>query len=259
MCYYIPIYAYGVDRFLAEAKQAGVDGLIVVDLPPEEDEELCLPALATGLSFIRLATPTTDDKRLPAVLANTSGFVYYVSMTGVTGAEISNRGAVGDAVPGRAFYDVFAGTGVNGIEAISRGAAAAVFLERDTRLIGDMTEHFKRFEIQPMTRIVRTDVYRWIERWEAPPEPICVFLSPPFVDLQRRRSDMLQLITALQEKVAPGSVVVLQSERCPMLEALPDRASWDERRYGRNHLLFWVKPQQEPLPQPAEAPSCPPE
>ena len=98
MGYYNPIYAYGVDRFLAEAKQAGVDGLIVVDLPPEEDEELCLPALATGLSFIRLATPTTDDKRLPAVLANTSGFVYYVSMTGVTGAEISNRGAVGDAV-----------------------------------------------------------------------------------------------------------------------------------------------------------------
>ena len=86
MGYYNPIYIYGVDRFLADAKSAGVDGLIVVDLPPEEDVELCLPALKAGLNFIRLATPTTDDKRLPAVLANTSGFVYYVSITGITGA-----------------------------------------------------------------------------------------------------------------------------------------------------------------------------
>jgi tryptophan synthase alpha chain len=85
MGYYNPIYVYGVDRFLDAAKSAGVDGLIVVDLPPEEDDELCLPALGAGLNFIRLATPTTDDKRLPAVLANTSGFVYYVSITGITG------------------------------------------------------------------------------------------------------------------------------------------------------------------------------
>ena len=85
MGYYNPIYIYGVEQFLADAKAAGVDGLIVVDLPPEEDDELCLPALKAGLNFIRLATPTTDDKRLPAVLANTSGFVYYVSITGITG------------------------------------------------------------------------------------------------------------------------------------------------------------------------------
>ncbi len=86
MGYYNPIYIYGVDKFLVDAKAAGVDGLIVVDLPPEEDEELCLPTLKAGLNFIRLATPTTDDKRLPAVLNNTSGFVYYVSITGITGA-----------------------------------------------------------------------------------------------------------------------------------------------------------------------------
>lgn len=98
MGYYNPIYIFGVDRFLAMAKDAGVDGLIIVDLPPEEDEELCIPALKAGLNFIRLTTPTTDDKRLPAVLANTSGFVYYVSMTGVTGAAIKSRGAVGEAV-----------------------------------------------------------------------------------------------------------------------------------------------------------------
>jgi tryptophan synthase alpha chain len=98
MGYYNPIYIYGVDKFLADAKTSGVDGLIIVDLPPEEDEELCLPALKAGLNFIRLATPTTDDKRLPAVLANTSGFVYYVSIAGITGAAAADANAVGDAV-----------------------------------------------------------------------------------------------------------------------------------------------------------------
>ena len=98
MGYYNPIFSFGVERFLAAAKEAGVDGLIIVDLPPEEDEELCLPALAAGINFIRLTTPTTDEKRLPTVLRNTSGFVYYVSMTGVTGAAIKSRGAVGEAV-----------------------------------------------------------------------------------------------------------------------------------------------------------------
>jgi tryptophan synthase alpha chain len=98
MGYYNPIYVFGVERFLTDAKAAGVDGLIVVDLPPEEDAELCLPALKAGLSFIRLATPTTDDQRLPAVLANTSGFVYYVSITGVTGTAVPDAGKVGSAV-----------------------------------------------------------------------------------------------------------------------------------------------------------------
>jgi len=98
MGYYNPIYIYGVDRFLADAKAAGVDGLIIVDLPPEEDSELCIPAMKAGLNFIRLATPTTDDKRLPAVLANTSGFVYYVSITGITGSAAADSSAVGAAV-----------------------------------------------------------------------------------------------------------------------------------------------------------------
>jgi tryptophan synthase alpha chain len=98
MGYYNPIYIYGVDKFLADAKAAGVDGLIIVDLPPEEDEELCLPALQAGLNFIRLATPTTDDKRLPTVLSNTSGFVYYVSITGITGAAIPDTAKVTAAV-----------------------------------------------------------------------------------------------------------------------------------------------------------------
>jgi tryptophan synthase alpha chain len=98
MGYYNPIYIYGNERFLADAKDAGVDGLIIVDLPPEEDEELCIPALKAGLNFIRLATPTTDDKRLPMVLTNTSGFVYYVSIAGITGTKAPDSATVGAAV-----------------------------------------------------------------------------------------------------------------------------------------------------------------
>ncbi len=98
MGYYNPIYIYGCDRFIKDALDAGVDGLIIVDLPPEEDDELCIPALAAGLNFIRLATPTTDDKRLPKVLTNTSGFVYYVSITGITGTATPDADIVGTAV-----------------------------------------------------------------------------------------------------------------------------------------------------------------
>ncbi|CUH68300.1 Tryptophan synthase alpha chain [Thalassovita gelatinovora] len=98
MGYYNPIYSRGVDRFLVDAKAAGIDGLIVVDLPPEEDDELCIPAQKAGLNFIRLATPTTDDKRLPKVLQNTSGFVYYVSITGITGAAEAQATDVGPEV-----------------------------------------------------------------------------------------------------------------------------------------------------------------
>ncbi|MER8592539.1 tryptophan synthase subunit alpha [Mesorhizobium sp. M1182] len=98
MGYYNPIYIYGVERFLSDALASGIDGLIVVDLPPEMDEELCIPALKAGINFIRLATPTTDDKRLPKVLQNTSGFVYYVSMTGITGSALADTGKLAAAV-----------------------------------------------------------------------------------------------------------------------------------------------------------------
>ena len=98
MGYYNPIYIYGVDRFLDDALEAGIDGLIVVDLPPEMDDELCIPALAKGVNFIRLATPTTDDKRLPKVLENTSGFVYYVSMNGITGSALPDPSLISGAV-----------------------------------------------------------------------------------------------------------------------------------------------------------------
>jgi tryptophan synthase alpha chain len=131
MGYYNPIYIYGVARFLADAKAAGVDGLIVVDLPPEEDTELCLPALQAGLNFIRLATPTTDDKRLPAVLANTSGFVYYVSITGITGAAAPDAHLVSEAVKRikrHTALPVAVGFGV-------RNAASAAAIARDAEAV----------------------------------------------------------------------------------------------------------------------------
>ena len=128
MGYFNPIYRYGVDRFLADALSAGVDGLIIVDLPPEEDDELCLPALKAGLDFVRLATPTTDDARLPAVLANTAGFVYYVSITGITGAASADDAAVAAAVSRlRRHTDlpIAVGFGIKTPEAAGRIARAA--------------------------------------------------------------------------------------------------------------------------------------
>jgi tryptophan synthase alpha chain len=134
MGYYNPIYVYGVEPFLRDAKAAGVDGLIVVDLPPEEDEELCLPALKAGLNFIRLATPTTDEKRLPAVLANTSGFVYYVSITGITGAAAPDPDKVGKAVArlkSHSHLPVAVGFGVK-----SAASAAVIAASADGVVVG---------------------------------------------------------------------------------------------------------------------------
>ncbi len=134
MGYYNPIYVYGVEAFLRDAKAAGVDGLIVVDLPPEEDEELCIPALKAGVNFIRLATPTTDDKRLPAVLANTSGFVYYVSITGITGSAAPDAAKVGAAVArlkNHSHLPVAVGFGVRNAE-----SAAAIAAKADGVVVG---------------------------------------------------------------------------------------------------------------------------
>ncbi len=146
---------------------------------------------------------------------------------------------LGNAVPGRPFFDVFAGTGVIGIEAISRGASMATFVERDFRLIDDLEKHLRSFSVSDDSRVVRADVYRWAERWQPPAEPVNVFLSPPFSDLDRKSDEMLALIQRLQERLHPGSVLVVQAEKAPMLEQLP--GTWDDRHYGRNHLLFWVR------------------
>jgi tryptophan synthase alpha chain len=134
MGYYNPIYIYGNERFIADALEAGADGLIVVDLPPEQDEELCIPAIKAGLNFIRLATPTTDDKRLPAVLANTSGFVYYVSITGITGTASPDTGRVANAVKrikGHTRLPVAVGFGVK-----SADQARTIGLDADGVVVG---------------------------------------------------------------------------------------------------------------------------
>ncbi len=128
MGYYNPIHSFGVDAFLKAAAESGIDGLIMVDLPPEEDEELCLPTLAAGLGFIRLATPTTDDGRLPAVLANTSGFVYYVSYAGITGAGSADADTVGAAVArirGQTDLPIVVGFGIRTPEQAREIAAVA--------------------------------------------------------------------------------------------------------------------------------------
>jgi tryptophan synthase alpha chain len=128
MGYYNPIFIYGVERFLADAKASGIDGLIVVDLPPEMDDELCLPAVRVGINFIRLATPTTDDKRLPTVLQNTSGFVYYVSMTGITGSAMADTSKVNEAVrriKSHTDLPVCVGFGVKTAEQVRQIGAAA--------------------------------------------------------------------------------------------------------------------------------------
>ena len=150
MGYYNPIYIYGVDRFLADARSAGVDGLIVVDLPPEEDDELCVPALKAGLNFIRLATPTTDDKRLPAVLANTSGFVYYVSVTGITGSAGADAKAVGEAVARikrHTKLPVCVGFGIRTPE-----AARAIAVHADGAVVGSALVDALRGSLDPQNR-----------------------------------------------------------------------------------------------------------
>jgi len=122
---------------------------------------------------------------------------------------------LGNAVPDRPFVDVFAGTGANGMEALSRGASYAYFIERDFRLAQDIDDHLKRFGVADRAQVVRTDVYRWASQWQPPQEPVNVFISPPFADLQHRLEDFLALTGRLQQKVAEEAVIVLQTEKAP--------------------------------------------
>lgn len=148
---------------------------------------------------------------------------------------------LGNAVPDRPFIDVFAGTGVCGLEALSRGATSATFVERDFRLAKELEAHVKKFQLTRKARIYRTDVYHWIAAWRAPADPVNVFLSPPFVDLGERPDDLLAAVGTLQAKVADDSVIVLQSERGAPLEQHSAFADWEHRRYSRNVLLIWQK------------------
>ena len=148
---------------------------------------------------------------------------------------------LGNAVPDRPFVDIFAGTGVVGLEALSRGSKSAIFVERDFRLAQDVENYLRRFQLTRQARIYRTDAYHWVAAWRAPAEPVNVFLSPPFADLAGRTDDLLQALRALQERVADDSVIILQSERGSPLEANPALAEWEQRVYSRNVLLLWQK------------------
>lgn len=152
---------------------------------------------------------------------------------------------LGNAVPDRPFFDVFAGTGVIGMEAISRGAGRVTFVERDFRVAAEIERHLKEFGVADRAVIARADVYRWGERWEAPAEAVNVFFSPPFADYQRRPADFLALVAGVRQKVAPGSVVVVQSERDAIEDADRLFADWDIRHYGRNELMIWVREESE--------------
>src|SRR5437764_8552200 len=154
---------------------------------------------------------------------------------------------LGNAVPDRPFVDVFAGTGVVGLEALSRGASAATFVERDHRLANDIDGHLRSFGVDQQAQLLRTDVYRWAERWRAPAEPVNVFLSPPFPDLDQRPDDFERLVRTLQAKLAAGSVLVLQVEDTFDAAVLSDAPRWEPRKYGRNVLLFW-EPADAPAP-----------
>jgi 16S rRNA (guanine(966)-N(2))-methyltransferase RsmD len=146
---------------------------------------------------------------------------------------------LGNAIPGRPFVDLFAGTGVIGLEAISRGSGPTTFVERDHRLGNDIETHLRQFGVQQGGQLVRTDVYRWAERWRPPAEAVNVFISPPFPDLEQRPADFHRLVATVQAKLPPGSVLTVQGEETFDPAGLPDAGRWEARTYGRNVLLFW--------------------
>jgi 16S rRNA (guanine966-N2)-methyltransferase len=152
---------------------------------------------------------------------------------------------LGNAVPDRPFFDVFAGTGIVGLEALSRGASSTTFVERDFRVAAAIAQHLQEFGVEERGTLVRADVYRWAERWQPPAEPVNVFLSPPFSDFQRRPEELGAVIGLILQKVQDGSVLVVQSERHAEFDAALPAGAWDRRRYGRNELLIKVKGETE--------------
>ena len=148
---------------------------------------------------------------------------------------------LGNAIPDRVFVDIFAGTGVIGIEALSRGATMSYFIERDVILAKDLDAHLRTFELTRQSRIYRTDAYRWVAAWVAPLEPVNVWISPPFADLTERTDELLNALQQLQTKVAEDSVIVIQTERGSPLDNVENLQDWERRYYGRNELLIWQR------------------
>ena len=154
---------------------------------------------------------------------------------------------LGNAIPDRIFIDLFAGTGVVGMEALSRDAKQSLFVERDFQLAQDIEKHLRAFDLSRQAKLFRTDAYRWVAAWMAPKEPVNVFLSPPFADLTDKTNDLLSAIETLKEKVAEDSIIVVQTEHgSPVDELLKD---WEVRRSGRNELLIWQREISTPQAQ----------
>ncbi len=148
---------------------------------------------------------------------------------------------LGNAVPGRPFYDLFAGTGAVGLEGLSRGASHLTLVEKNYQAADQIQRHLHHFGVADQASVMRADVYRWAERWQAPDEPVTLFLGPPYADYQRRLDALLILITDLQLKAAADSALVLQAEHDFQTSQLPAADRWEVRDYGRNRLLIWVK------------------
>jgi 16S rRNA (guanine966-N2)-methyltransferase len=148
---------------------------------------------------------------------------------------------LGNAIPDRQFIDIFAGTGVIGIEALSRGASKAHLIERDPQFAKDIEAHLRTFNLTRQAKLYRTDAYRWVAAWVAPKEPVNVFLSPPFADLTDKTDDLLRVVQLLQAKVAEDSVIVVQTERDSPLDDAEMMRDWEKRHYGRNELLIWQR------------------
>lgn len=154
---------------------------------------------------------------------------------------------LGNAVPGRVFYDIFAGTGVVGLEAVSRGATSARLIEKDARSAADIVKYAQSFDVSDRVQVLRADAYRWAERWIAPGnEPVNLFLSPPFPDLTEKGEEFLAMVQVLLNKAPNDSVLAIQAEEGFPIERLPDLAAWDIRKYGRNMLFFLVKGERPP-------------
>jgi 16S rRNA (guanine966-N2)-methyltransferase len=148
---------------------------------------------------------------------------------------------LGNAIPDRPFIDIFAGTGVVGMEALSRGAKSALLVERDPQFAKAIETHLRAFDLTRQTKLYRTDAYRWVAAWNAPAEPVNVFLSPPFVDLSQKTDDLLNAVRTLQSKVAEDSLIVVQTERDSPLDKAEELRSWELRQYGRNELRIWQR------------------
>jgi 16S rRNA (guanine(966)-N(2))-methyltransferase RsmD len=149
---------------------------------------------------------------------------------------------LGNAVPERPFFDLFAGTGAIGLEALSRGATEVTLVERDFRVAAEIERHASDFGVADQVKVLRADVYRWAERWSGAALPVNLFLGPPYPDLERQSDELLELVECLDRKLASESVLVVQAEESPGLVKLQAALPWDLRRYGRNLLLFSVKP-----------------